>query len=181
MLVVKGFEADATMSPSMPTWDAQVRPYAAVAELKIPEKLCRSDGQPLPLVSLFKKKEPSRQATSVRRILRQLFTRMAATGVPYAWLSCYEYTWLAWWPIGEPSCLRLSRPFKRDTAAPGGTTAIAALSWLHKVALDSWSAGHRHPFKSEGVSCKPGREHSLDPDRNWAPAGQGGDKQPGRY
>lgn len=93
--------------------------------------------------------------------MRQLFTYMVATGVEYGWLSCWEATWLAWRPLDKPGCLRLSRPFLYDTSSPGRATTMAALSWLHAAAMDSWVAGRRHAFSTEGVSFRPSDEDSL--------------------
>jgi hypothetical protein len=121
--------------PSVASTSSKVHPdislLALVSELKRLGKLVDAFGNPLPLHQLFKE-----GCISVCLMLNQLYTYMVLTGVEFGFLSCFYFTWIAWRPLSSPDCLHLSGPFKHDTsAASGGVTTMAALSWIQDLAM----------------------------------------------
>ena len=148
-------KADAASSSAAPaskasSWLQAVQPVQIVGEAKHFGKL-DADGQPPDLIPIFTQPESEasdegRMRQSVHRILDQLFTYMVLTGVEFGWLSSFYYTWLAWRPLDNPDCLRLSRPFLHCTSGVDrGVPAMAALSWLQDEGMTrTHYKGFRH-------------------------------------
>ena len=141
---------------------------AVVSTLKRVGKLVDANGNPLDLHQLFRAGH-----ISVRWMLNQLYTYMVSTGVEFGFLSCFYFTWIAWRPLSSPDCLQLSGPFKHDTsAASGGITTIAALSWIQDLAMErTIGQAIRHaPYVRLAATCDKGGPDTRDVEVDGADA-----------
>ena len=157
---------------------------AVVSEVKRLGKLVNADGNPLDLHKLFMEGHKS-----VRRMLNQLYTYMVLTGVEFGFLSCFYFTWIAWRPLSSPDCLHLSGPFRHDTsAASGGVTTMAALSWIQDLAMERTigqairHAPYVRPAATGGIRSPETSDveddGADDDDEDWKDSG-GGDQDSG--
>jgi hypothetical protein len=97
---------------------------------------------------------------SVLRIVTQLFTYMAMTGVAFGWLSCWYATWLVHRPTEK--VMLVSRPFLHDSAGPG-VTVMGALSWLQEQSF-AWHAAGARLAPWQQTASGGGEEEAGDED-----------------
>ena len=146
-------------------WREAARQYVAVGKVKRYAKLMRDDrpvdlfhvhSSPvdlpagLPVVSRPECDEEALHA-STHCILNQPFVDMVATGVEFAWLSCYAATWFCWRLLEELDQLQVSETFPHS--AWGADSTVVALLWLQDQAMErTYNCGKRHAAPTIGSS-----------------------------
>ena len=122
---------------------------------------------------------------SIVEIMSQVFSYMVLTGVEFAFLTCWFYTWLLRRPMNKCNILQVSRPFlDSDMCMNGSVSTTAALAWLECYAIQrTHQQGHRHVCippnrvlrsiseeekdkKMEGEDTSENDDSDYDPNKN---------------